>query len=870
MMNGVRSGWQQLFTKLTRGRSVPQWISRYGAIWLAIFLSLAIAAFFLGRNLFDISVPVDGDVRSHIFKIELLHSYLANFSWPQWNPYWYHGIPFDPFYPPGFYFLAAALSFLVDVVVAYKILFLITLMLNGIAIFYFSRRFLGFDSHLAMWCLVAYETSTPLLINFLYGEGPNLLGWSATIGFLTVYLSRIMEDRTAGIRNKILPGVLLGVAILVHPFPVIFAALVLAVFHIIWLAHKRSWKIFLHTQLPYLVIVAAVGAFIGMYYWLPAVLTLNHSSPIYSFVRYMWPGGIIYLLAIIILGLAVAAATRYKIRGDVQFDLIIASLCAAAALGFGGTVYLPFGLGSLVQEFRFATIVIPFFGILVILYPLKYKLFNFNMGKLAFALAAGLFITALVFGLNKREAFIEGFKEISDPGLSSLYALLSRQFAGDFPGFAVAMLPYFAVILFLAFSLVRNTVREIPRARPVFVLAGGACLLIMTSFLPYINTDRSTGLYRIHEYVDNYTKQEYAQIMESVTGGRLIVPPSRGYLTEGDNPVTFAGRWGIETVNGPYNQGDPKFFNITVHMEWEERFLNRRYTRENLMQESAAKYIFIREGFPPLSNRVGLRTVIDNSYGSLLELTQDVAYANQVTPILIDVDNAREATEFFNILLPEGYRIVLTHVNDVPPDVTDKFEYIMVDQEAKIGRYSGKTVFLLADSDSPSITEEPGIVRINMPYLTYSNTIFYHGNEADGMEWYRWDNSIKSRINSLAQVNLNKMADMMSRYLDEFDYTPVDYKTADTRIELGNSPGFTLVKNSYFPYWKADGGSVMPTSQGFMLVYSDQNNTHLNYRKPLYYIIAAAFTVLGLITAAVSLLIIFFRRSSKDSGARPG
>ena len=152
-------------------RAILHWIARYAAIEIALFLALGIAAYFLGHQLFDNSVPTQGDVRSHVFKIEFLQSYLSQFSWPQWNPYWYNGIPEDQFYPPGFYFLGAVLAFVFKSgAVAYKILLLLDMALNGLLIFFFARRILKFDSHLAIWCLVAYETSTPLLINFYYGE----------------------------------------------------------------------------------------------------------------------------------------------------------------------------------------------------------------------------------------------------------------------------------------------------------------------------------------------------------------------------------------------------------------------------------------------------------------------------------------------------------------------------------------------------------------------------------------------------------------------------------------------------------------------------------------------------------------------------
>ncbi len=129
--------------RVIKGWTVFNWLRRYAAIEVAVLAALAIGGYFLGRHLLDTTVPGEGDVRSHILKIELLQSYLSHFSWPQWNPYWYQGIPEDQFYPPGFYFLGAVLSFIVkNGVIAYKIMLFLAMALNGLAIYYFSRRFL--------------------------------------------------------------------------------------------------------------------------------------------------------------------------------------------------------------------------------------------------------------------------------------------------------------------------------------------------------------------------------------------------------------------------------------------------------------------------------------------------------------------------------------------------------------------------------------------------------------------------------------------------------------------------------------------------------------------------------------------------------
>jgi hypothetical protein len=840
-----------------KARAFFNWVSRHISLELAIVLAVVIAAIFLGRHLLDSSVAGEGDVRSHVFKIELLQSYLSHFSWPQWNPYWYHGIPEDQFYPPGFYFLSAILSFIFKSgVVAYKVMLLVALALNGLAVYYFARRFLKFEAHLAFWCLVVYETSTPILINLMYGEGPNLLGWSVAVVFLTLYLSQIMENKIHKLVNVVFSGLLLGVAILIHPFPVIFTAIAVVVFHAVWLIHNRhNWRTFVRQHLPYIAGVVAVGMVVGAYYWLPAFLTLGSSSPIYSTLQFQWPGGAIYLLAIIFLALTVTILTRFKIRSDPVFDTVITCFVISCILGFGGTRYLPFGLGSLVQEFRFAAIVVPFLGIVLIFIPLKHKLFPLNARNLVFSLGIGLFLTAFIFALNQRDSFSAGFKALTDVNFFTLYHLVTKQFTATFPGFTVMVFPYFVVFLFLALSM-RGRPSVTGRIKSSYILAGGVCLLLLTSFVPYINTAQSVNISRLYQYVDNYQQSGYAQIMNAVRDARLIVPMNSGFLTEGDNPVTFGRRWGVETDNGPYNQGDPKFFKFTVHLEWEDRWFNYDWTRENLMQESASKYIFVREGHSLPANLSGMLTIVNNPYGKLLELNQDVSYADTVTPILVDVKNTRNITEFFNILLPYGYKMVLVDIHDIAPDMVSRFQYVMIDNAAKIAGYTGKKVFLLNDSPVPKVNERQDLVTLNVPYLTYTNRIFYHGDVADGYMWLGWNSWSGSQITPEMQAILIQTSNLMATYLRQFEYMPAGYQLNGTRIDLETSPGFTLVKDTYFPYWKSGSSDIMPTSQGFMLASSDVGKVGLEYQRPLYYNLAIISTILGLVATLIFPLVV--------------
>lgn len=839
--------------------SILKWNSRYLYLEIAVVISLAIASWVYGRHLLDLSIPADGDVRSHIFKIEILHSYLAQLSWPQWVPYWYDGIPLDQYYPPGFYFLGAIFTFVFKhAVIAYKFLLLLTLTACGLATYYFSRRFLKLDRRLAILCLLAYGTSTPLLINFMFGEGPNLLGWSASLAFMAVYLGNAAEGRISGLMGPVLPGFLLGITILIHPFPAMFAIMAVALFHIIRLLHSRPHQARIGPQFAYLAAVFGIGAAIGAYYWIPAFLTLEYASPIYAFTRFNWPGGTLYILAMALLALAVGGIARAKGREGLQLDFLIACLCLAGALGFGATNYLPLGLGSFVQEFRFATIITPFFAILLIVFPLnRYGSAQVGTGRVAAALTGGAALAALVLLLDNREMLAAEAGKV--PGL----------FQNSLPQLILAVVPYFVVLLFLALS--RDD--EAPaKGRDGFAvsLAAGACLVLLVSVIPYMYTDKQINMGRLFSYVDNYQQPEYSALMQSVRDGRLVVPLAKGYLSEGDSPVTFGWRWQVETVNGPYNQGDPKFFKHTVHLEWEERWLDYRYTRENLMQECAAKYIFIRDSFGLPSDSEGLRYTAQNDYGQILELDQEVYHAATVTPILLDVRDPRAATEFFNILLPRGYRIVLADVQDIDGDLAGKFDYVMVDDESQLSKYEQKTVFLLSNAnslDDVEIAEEDGIIKLRLPYIAFTDRYCYHGEDANFYAWVAVDLFEGSRLTPEDLAALESMAGFMGAYLDRLEYMPASYESTTDRIEIKAEPGFTLVKDSYFPYWRSGQGEVASTSQGFMLVYSDDSQMVLSYKRPPSGILAAILTVIGLVAIFIALAASAFTRHHRKRPA---
>ncbi|MFC2062409.1 6-pyruvoyl-tetrahydropterin synthase-related protein [Chloroflexota bacterium] len=751
--------------------------------FIAPLISIAIALAILGPHLFDLSVPIEGDVRAHIFKIDTLSAYLSHGSWPLWNTYWYHGFPAFQYYPPGFYLLGAGLTFVTgQAVIAYKLLLFLALVTNGLAAYYFARRFLKITPALALLCLVAYQSATPLLMNYLYGTGPNLLSWSICVFCLTIYFSNILEGRLHGLGPKLVPGLLLGITALIHPYPAIFAVLAIIVFHLVLVLRRESPPDKVRPQLLNLISVFGIGALVSAHYWLPALLTRDYVSPIYTFTADAWRGGIPYLIMLSLLALILGLITRLRITRDIKVDLLIALLVLAAALGFGLSRYLPFG--ELLHEFRFATIAAPFFAT---------SLVAFSLGSMPVT-------------INRRRL-----------------------------GIAVA----------------------------------GICLVLITSVFPFISTYNSANLDRLFAYTQNYRQPEYTQLIQSAEPSRLIVPSSKGYLCEGDSPVTFAWRDNVATVNGGYNQGDPKFFRHTVYLEWEERWLEYPFIRENLMRASAAGYLFIRCPEPPPANMTGMTLVAENSYGQLWELDGDVYRAASVSPVLLDVAEPERVTEFFNILIPGGYRMVFANIGEVTDDIKGEFRYVMLDDESKIPEYSGQTVFLLNDSDRGGdfISEDGEIINLNLPYLTYTSRFFYRGDRGDISAWGRFEVDLSSQLDDEAFNAIQQIGGEMDEYLQELNYEPVGYEYSDIETELNNGPGFTLAKDSYFPYWNTTRGEIMPTTQGFILIYATDGETRLTYEKPAVGTTTTIVTISSIVAAVILLVVEALRRRKYRSRA---
>jgi hypothetical protein len=197
------------------------------------------------------------------------------------------------------------------------------------------------------------------------------------------------------LKDFLLPGLLLGVTILIHPYPVFFVGMSVVLFHVIWKFHNPGKAI--KSQIIYFIKVFVIGGLIGMFYWLPALVIFKYASPIYETAANTWEGGLPYLLITTLFVSSVILIIRRKVKDKLQFDFIAACFFLASVLGFGATRYFPFGLGSLLHEDRFSMIMAPLFGILIIGYLINHFSNELTKGKVLIAFITGTFLVLAAF-----------------------------------------------------------------------------------------------------------------------------------------------------------------------------------------------------------------------------------------------------------------------------------------------------------------------------------------------------------------------------------------------------------------------------------------------------------------------------------------
>ena len=356
------------------------------------------------------------------------------------------------------------------------------------------------------------------------------------------------------------------------------------------------------------------------------------------------------------------------------------------------------------------------------------------------------------------------------------------------------------------------------------------------------------NLVKMHTRYTNYLTNDYKEIANNIdTNYRVLIPPHSGKLTEGDSYVTLAKNLNIRSVNGPYNQGDPKFFDYTVLVEWQEKWLRIPYIRENLMQWGCAKYIFVRNNSSFEINSKDFRLVISNSYGKLWELKHEVKCVIKVSPLLLDLSifDERIVSYVVSYFMPEGYKFILVSKNLSKEVPVNAFKGVIVDSsknaEHYFQNYPKVFVIQLIDNDtskSSCIALNSRFLKCYLPYYDILRYV-YTGPIEDVAEWGKNDVS-KPPLSTQIREILSNISKAITKYLN-FTYIPIRYyRIRPEEFKLENeffNGTFILIKESYFPYWVSLNKEIkiLRTTTGFLLIYISKpvpKEIVITYEKP--------------------------------------
>ncbi|RLI39929.1 hypothetical protein DRO64_09865 [Candidatus Bathyarchaeota archaeon] len=368
------------------------------------------------------------------------------------------------------------------------------------------------------------------------------------------------------------------------------------------------------------------------------------------------------------------------------------------------------------------------------------------------------------------------------------------------------------------------------------------------------------NLIKMHTRYLNHLTSDYREIVDHIDPDyRILIPPGLGRLNEGDSYVTLARELKIRSVNGPYNQGDPKFFDYTVLVEWQEKWLNIPYIRENLMQWGAAKYIFIRGCRKP--DFSDLKLIVKNSYGSLWVYGKEVAEVINVSPILLDLSflNERVVSYTFSYFMPKGYKFVLVNKNFSDKSSFADFKGVIVDSHQRAEYYlrTYPQLYVIQTIEGKTNLAEPcsphndRLITCYIPFKEIENYL-YLGPEEEVSNWVRNDLEKPPLTEDIRKI-LSQVSINLLELLNPV-YKPLKYKRVKSQkfkiISEYNLTPFILIKESYYPYWRISDneGKIMRTTTGFILIYSKKvGPLELNYEKPALIHILPILTSLSFI-----------------------
>jgi hypothetical protein len=128
-----------------------------------------------------------------------------------------------------------------------------------------------------------------------------------------------------------------------------------------------------------------------------------------------------------------------------------------------------------------------------------------------------------------------------------------------------------------------------------------------------------------------------------VIGDALSIPYS---------PVAYSAAFNYSTVSGPFSQGDPSFYALTVYYEWSSSLTSNKVSVENLMRLTGADELINSSG--------PLETNCTYEWQGYAQNGSSSYQAAAVTPILVEAPNSTDALDFAlftNLLGRNGYKL---------------------------------------------------------------------------------------------------------------------------------------------------------------------------------------------------------------------
>ncbi len=234
----------------------------YGVLALTVLLGL-----FLIKPLFAPGIPMNVDLPCHYVRIWCIEQASSNVP-NNWCPHQAGGLPSSQTYYPPLDFLIAMLGYIFGLDRIFKLFIVLSLFLPGIGAYWLLKK----NNHdiaavIAFVLLVLFPGSwqaggfeETVMVGFWH--------YMSTIGFLLLSLTYYIELLKTG-HKKSLFWALLFTVFIVHPFTILYAAILFATVTIYYYPQAlKHWK-----TLAFFIALAVV---LNAYYWIPLFAKLSY------------------------------------------------------------------------------------------------------------------------------------------------------------------------------------------------------------------------------------------------------------------------------------------------------------------------------------------------------------------------------------------------------------------------------------------------------------------------------------------------------------------------------------------------------------------------------------------------------------------